>query len=194
MFESIKKAAERQGGYITTKEVLDLGVNKVQLKKYVDQGYLEKVNHGIYQLKSFFTDDYYEAALVNKNIIFSNETALHLHGYTNRVPQMLSVTVPSGYNLKKKNLKYYYTKQELINLGVTQVVTENGNPVKAYDMHRTICDIIKNKRRIEQQVYLQGIQNYFNSSDKNIRLLLKYASALNVDERVLNIIQLFDQP
>lgn len=102
MFESIKKAAERQGGYITTKEVLDLGVNKVQLKKYVDQGYLEKVNHGIYQLKSFFTDDYYEAALVNKNIIFSNETALYLHGYTNRVPQMLSVTVPSGYNLKKK--------------------------------------------------------------------------------------------
>lgn len=102
MFESIKKAAERQGGYITTKEVLDLGVNKVQLKKYVDQGYLEKVNHGIYQLKSFFTDDYYEAALVNKNIIFSHETALYLHGYTNRVPQMLSVTVPSGYNLKKK--------------------------------------------------------------------------------------------
>lgn len=61
-------------------------------------------------------------------------------------------------------------------------------------MHRTICDIIKNKRRIEQQVYLQGIQNYFNSSDKNIRLLLNYASALNVEERVLNIIQLFDQP
>lgn len=194
MFESIEKAAGLHGGYISTKEVLELGVNKVQLKKYVDQGYLEKVNHGIYQLKNFFTDDYYEVTLANKNIIFSNETALYLHGYTNRVPQKISVTIPSGYNLKKKNLKYYYTKQDCINLGVIQVFTENGNPVNAYDVHRTICDIIKNQRRIEQQVYLQGIQNYFNGSDKNIRLLLKYARELDIEEKVLNIIQLFYQP
>lgn len=145
VFETIKKVAELNGGYICTKDVLDLGINKVQLKKYVDLGYLEKVNHGIYQLKSFFTDDYYEVALANKNIIFSNETALYLHGYTNRVPNMISVTVPSGYNLHKKNLKYYYTKQETINLGVIQVLTENDNPVNAYDIHRTICDIIKNQ-------------------------------------------------
>lgn len=194
VFETIKKVAELNGGYICTKDVLDLGINKVQLKKYVDQGYLEKVKHGIYQLKSFFTDDYYEVVLANKNIIFSNETALYLHGYTNRVPNMISVTVPSGHNLHKKNLKYYYTKQETINLGVIQVLTENDNPVNAYDIHRTICDIIKNQKRIEQQVYLQGIQNYFNGSDKNIRMLLKYARELNIEEKVLNIVQLFYQP
>lgn len=194
VFDTIKKVAELNGGYICTKEVLDLGINKVQLKKYVDKGYLEKVDHGIYQLKSFFTDEYYEVALTNKNIIFSNETALYLHGYTNRVPNRISVTVPSGYNLHKKNLKYYYTKKEWINLGILQVKIENGNPVKTYDIHKTICDIIKNQRRIEQQVYLQGIQNYFNGSDKNIRLLLKYAKALNIEEKVLNIVQLFYQP
>lgn len=194
VFETIKKVAELNGGYICTRDVLDLGINKVQLKKYVDQGYLEKVNHGIYQLKNFFTDDYYEVALTNKNIVFSHETALYLHGYTNRVPNMISVTVPSGHNLHKKNLKYYYTKQETINLGVIQVLTENDNPVNAYDIHRTICDIIKNQKRIEQQVYLQGIQNYFNGSDKNIRMLLKYAKVLNIEEKVLNIVQLFYQP
>lgn len=194
MFDAIEKVAELNGGYISTKEIVEVGVNKVQLKKYVDQGLLDKVGHGKYQLKNFFTDDFFEVALANKNIVFSNETALYLHGYTNRVPLTLSVTIPSGYNLHKKNLNYYYTKKDLINLGVTQVKTENGNLVNVYNVHRTICDIIKNKKRIDRQVYIQGIQSYFSSHDKNMRLLMSYARKLNIEQKVIEIVQLFYVP
>ena len=52
-------------------------------------------------------------------------------------------------------------------------MSPQGNPILVYDVERTICDIVKNKKRIEQQVYVQGLQNYFLKGKPNLRKLSK---------------------
>lgn len=85
----------------------------------------------------------------------------------------MPVTTKSGYHLRNTNLKVYYVKEELLFLGVETIKTPQGNDVLVYDKERTICDIIKNKNRIDQQVNIQGLQNYFLHGHPNMRKLSK---------------------
>ena len=64
-------------------------------------------------------------------MIYSCGTALFLHGLSDRVPRMIDVTLPQGYNasrLKKDNpdLRIHYVKPELLGLGVEEVKTPQG--------------------------------------------------------------------
>ena len=56
----------------------------------------------------------------SKYAIYSNATALYLHGLSNRIPIRYDITVKSGYKgslQKEKNVNLFYTKKELLELG-----------------------------------------------------------------------------
>lgn len=53
--------------------------------------------------------------------------------------------------------------------------------VKVYDRERCICDFIRDKDRMDMQLYSQTIKNYFKSSN---RKLLKYGRVFGVEEKI----------
>ena len=130
----------------------------------------------------------------NSKMIFSNETALYLHDLTGRFPSVFSVTTESGYHLRNKNLKIYYVKPELLYLGMIEKENYFGNQVLVYDKERTICDIIKNKNRIEQQVYIEGLQNYFLKGKPDLKKLARYAKTMGIQQKVMDIVMLYVNP
>lgn len=179
---------------VTYKELLNTGYTKYQIKKLCDQEILEKLDRGVYGLINELKDEFLIYQMNNQFMIYSNETALYLHNLCDRYPSKMSVTTKSGYHLRNKNLKVYYVKEELLFLGVETIKTPQGNDVLVYDEERTICDIIKNKNRIDQQVNIQGLQNYFLHGHPNMRKLSKYAKALNIQRKVMDIITLYMKP
>ena len=78
--------------------------------------------------------------------------------------------------------------------GCRKIQSPQGNNILVYDKERTICDIIKNKNRIDRQVYIQGLQSYFLNGKPNIRRLSRYAKALNIQSKVMEIVALYMQP
>ena len=106
----------------------------------------------------------------------------------------MSDTTKSGYHLRNTELKIYYVKEELLLLGVETIKTPQRNNFQVYERERTICDSIKNKNRIDQQVYIQGLQYYFLHGHPNLRKLSKYAKALNIQRKVMDIIALYMKP
>jgi len=50
----------------------------------------------------------------------------------------------------------------LFQLGIEETKDTSGNIIKAYDKVRQVCDIIRNKDKIEVQVYAEVIQNYLD--------------------------------
>ena len=50
-----------------------------------------------------------------------------------------------------------------------------------YDKERTILDIIKDKDRIDSQVFSEVIKSYFASKEKNLLKLSKYAIKMNME-------------
>lgn len=179
---------------VTYKELLDAGYTKYQIKKLCDQEILEKLDRGVYGLINDLKDEFLIHQMNNQFIFYSNETALYLHNLCDRYPSKMSVTTKSGYHIRNTNLKVYYVKEELLFLGVETIKTPQGSDVLVYDKERTICDIIKNKNRIDQRVNIQGLQNYFLHDHPNMRKLSKYAKALNIQRKVIYIIDLYMKP
>ena len=69
-----------------------------------------------------------------------------------------------------------------------------GNILNVYDMERTICDIVKNQKKIELQVYLQAIKNYFQRKDKNLRKLARYAKKMGIQDKIRDIVYMHMEP
>lgn len=176
---------------VSCKLLLENGVTKYQIKKLINENYIYRLKKGLYALKTEFEDVFFYSQKNNKFMIYSNETALYLHNLCDRFPNPLSVTTKSGYHLRNNCLKKYYVEEEILFIGVVEMVSPQGNIIYVYDKERTICDLVKNKNRIELQSYVQGLQTYFMTGQPKLRKLFKYARQLKVENKLKDIVALY---
>ena len=183
-----------KNGYLITKDVNDNNIPRFYLTKLIKEGKIERVSRGIYIKKNDLVDEFVILQSKSKNAIYSNTTALYLHGFSNRIPIRYDITINSGYNgslQKEKNVNLFYTKRELLELGVINYKLDSGNIIKVYDLDKTICDIIKNKKKIDAEIFNKAIREYFYSKNKNTLKLYEYAKKMNVYNKVRDTFEVF---
>ena len=193
MNSKLADLVERNNGYLITSVAKEEGISRQNVSNYVKANNLTKVSQGVYITKDTWPDELYILQLKNKEIIYSFETSLYLHGLMEREPSYNEVTVKYGYNavhLKKKNLLVHTAIPDIYIMGVENVKTQFGNVVKAYDMERTICDIIKYKKYMDIQVFTYALKEYVKNKNKNINKLMNYAEKLRVDDKVRNYLEI----
>ena len=186
--EIIYSEAQKSDGLITTKEIENLGIGRYRIKDYVDEGLLVRESKGIYSVAKEMPDEYAALQKRSQKMIYSYGTALFFHGLSDRVPRAIDVTLPQGYNanrLKKANpnLRMHYVQSEILELGVEELRTPQGAMVRAYNKERCICDLIKNKKRVDKQLFTQSIKTYF-SERYNPRNIIKMAKIIGVENDV----------
>lgn len=185
---TIKELGAKHSGIVTTRQVEEAGLYRGMLKKYVDEGVLLKESQGVYSLASEFPDEYVLLQRRSEKMIFSYGSALYLWGMSDRVPHVLHVTVPQGFNsvrIKKDNskIKFHYVKKELWDIGVTTTQTNLDNTVRLYDKERCVCDLIMLKDEVDKQIYIQAIKEYFKGNNDSEKLL-EYAKMFRIEEKV----------
>ncbi len=176
-------------GYLTTKDVIEHNIPRIYLSRLIDEHIIERVSRGVYIKTNDIPDDMIILQNKSKNAIYSHMTALYLYGLSNRIPIKYDITVNQGYNgtlQKENNVNLFYVKRDLLNLGLTTYMLDSGYEIKVYDLERTICDIIKNKNRLDQEVVNKAIREYFYSNNKNILKLYEYAKKLRIYDKVRN--------
>ncbi len=176
-----------KNGYLTTKNVNYNNIPRFYLTKLIKENKIERVSRGVYIKKNDLIDEFVILQSKSKNAIYSNTTALYLHGFSNRIPIIYDITVNSGYNgslQKEKKVNLFYTKRELLELGVTNYKLDSGNIIRVYDLDKTICDIIKNKKKIDAEIFNKAIREYFYSKNKNTLKLYEYAKKMNIYNKV----------
>lgn len=186
-YEKILKTVDKNGGYITTKELVNNNINKKFLTNLVRDGKLIRFSRGYYGLPSYIQDDYYILLSKSQNAVFSLSTALYLHGLSERVPLAYNITLPYGYSgalQKEKNVLLNFVKKELLNLGAIEMESPFGMKIKVYDVERTICDIIKYKNKIDAEIFSKALKFYAMRKDKNINKLMRYAKKMNIEKKV----------
>ena len=180
--------------YLTTKEVTDNNIPRTYLTKLIKKNTIERVSRGVYIKKNVLVDEFVVLQSKSKYAIYSNTTALYLHGFSNRIPIRYDITVKSGYKgslQKEKNINLFYTKRELLELGVIDYKLDSGNIIRVYDLDKTICDIIKNKKKIDAEIFNKAIREYFYSKKKNTLKLYKYAKKMNIYNKVRDTFEVF---
>lgn len=176
-----------RNGYLTTKEVTNNNIPRTYLTKLIKENKIERVSHGVYIKKNVLVDEFVVLQSKSKYAIYSNTTALYLHGFSNRIPIKYDITIKSGYKgslQKEDSVNLFYTKNELLDLGVINYKLDSGNIIRVYDLDKTICDIIKNKKKIDAEIFNKAIREYFYSKKKNTLKLYEYAKKMNIYNKV----------
>lgn len=175
-------------GYLKVQLAVEKGISRTYIYNYIDENKMEKAARGLYLHKDAWNDELFTLQSVYKKIIFSGETALYLHGLTDREPFNITATVKRDYGgtkrLKKKGVRLYYVSQDIFLMGVAEVTTNFGNVVHAYDQDRCLCDTIIHKKDLEIQTFETAMKEYMSSKEKNLRRLMKYANRLGIEDKV----------
>ena len=128
-YDKILKLVEKNKGYVTTKEVVDNGIDKRFLTNMVRNGSLVRISRGYYGLPNYIEDEYYKIASKSKNARFSMATALYLHNLSERTPLTYNITLPSNYSgvlQKDKNVIINFVNRNILDLGVTEMTSPFG--------------------------------------------------------------------
>ena len=97
-YDKILKIAQKNNGYVTTKEIVEQNINKRFLTNLVKNNKLIRISRGYYGLPNYIEDDYYILQSKSKNAVFSLATALYLHGLSDRTPLIYNITLPNWYS------------------------------------------------------------------------------------------------
>lgn len=180
--------AQMHGGIIETRKAAEHGISKAMLYKLCKEEKIYRIVKGQYILPDDMQDELLSISKRSRNIIFSHETALFLHGISDRTPFEHTVTAPSDCIPSaaiKSECKVYYIKPELFELGKTNLKTPAGNEVPAYDLERTICDVIRGRNKLGTETFLAALKLYAASPKKDLNKLHAYATKM----RVANILR-----
>lgn len=188
IWDGIKQIADSNNGFIRTRDIEAAGISRPMLRKFVDTGRLEQVRKGLYILAGDLADEFALIQIQSAKAIFSYGTALYLWGLSDRTPHIFDITVPQGTNISRlkrdtENLRCHYVQPEVYDLGIAAVKSPQGATVRLYDRERCICDLIRDKEKVDIQIYTQAIKDYFNTKADR-RKLLKYSKVLGVEEKV----------
>lgn len=191
---SIKQIIEVNNGLITSRMIEPLRISRQYLSILERNNEIERVSRGIYQLPNIFEDSFYSFQSKYKKAIFSHMNALYFHGMTEEFPYNYTVTVPQSYHVDNVNDKcnVFYVSDDIIELGLCEVATPNGNKVRTYDLERSICDIIRSKNRMDLEQVKKTIRQYMKSQDKDMSKLSEYSKKMGINKQVIEMVGMFN--
>jgi hypothetical protein len=190
--KQLMEMAEKNNGYLFTSEVVQSGISRTYLAKFVKEYQFGKAAHGIFAAPDVWTDELFILQKTSPKVVFSGETALYLNNLTDREYGRIQVTVPAGYNashLRKRGIKVVSVSEKIYCLGQIQIESGYGNIVTAYDRERCFCDSVINRKNMDVQVFQTVIKEYMGDSSRNLPLLVKYAECMKIRDEVMKYVE-----
>ena len=191
-YEQMRNLLQENNGYMFTAQVEKKGISRVYLAKFVKENRLEKVAKGIYISPDTWVDELYILQICNPKIIYAGETALYLHGMLDREYTDICITVPPQFSqtrLRSKGVVVHQEKQEIYQLGIVDVETNYGNVVRTYNKERCICDMVKNRKKMEVQQFQAAMKTFMRDKTKDMSKLMLYGEKLKIRDEIMKYVE-----
>lgn len=185
---SIDKMCEimkKNKGYITSSMVDEVGIHRMYLKMLLKKGIIRRVDKGIYLDVNVVNDKLYTYYLRNQHFIYSHFTSLYLHNIIGTIRGKYDLTITNEYHnplLKPNNL--YFVDKSIYLLGKENIKTKCGNIVTCYNLERTICDLIRSIKRLNEHDVNIMIKRYLKDPNCNLKRLYEYAEKMGIYDEV----------
>jgi len=144
---------------IRHKDLVNKGYSAYQIKKMVNDKKLFFVKKGVYS-----TDEnvnYFEViAKKHPNAIYTLETACYIYKLKKDMPKLYYVaSKQKDRKMKEEYIKQIFMTDSLYTIGVNNM-TYMGVNIKAYDLERTLIEVVRNKTNIDNDSYREIIKSY----------------------------------
>lgn len=186
--EELKLNIERLGGIATSKQLQEAGYTRMMIYDSLMKGLITKESHGSYRWTEQETDPFLILQRRSERLVFSHLSSLYLQNICAEKPSTLDITVAQGTNISRvkrdfTNTRIHYCKKDIWDMGRINIITPGGHEVSVYDIERSICDMIHDKKRMDEQLFIQTIRTFFKS-DMDADKLMNYADLLRVRKDV----------
>lgn len=186
-YTEILNIANSNNGLITTNMIVDAGYLRSNINYLLKLGLLIRVSRGVYKIQDAVEDEFLNAQTKYKKGVFCLETALYLHNMIDEKPNKIQMTFPKTYNYtnpKKNGIICNNSVEPQYSLGIENVISPRGNIVRAYNLERTICDILKPVKNRGLRFIRETLQKYMLKENKNIAFLSQCARDLKVEKEL----------
>lgn len=190
LMEAIKKSIEKNGGLIKTAKLYQLGMEYKDIQDFVKAGMIQRVKSGYYGIN--FEDKSEESIVAGlfADGVLCLESALYYYKYIDTKPYYWHIAVDKNTSKSRFKLDYpliqpYYVEPEFLRLGARRIEFGEGT-MSVYSKERLICDCLKFEEKLEREVMKQALMSYLKEEEKDLQLLLEYAKARKVVQKIHN--------
>ena len=177
----IEEYLEDHNGIVRTSVFQGDGFHNSYLTELVEEGYLVRIKAGLYLMaEKQSVSGFYEIQLALPSAVICLASALAIYELTTYEPPSVHIaiprddkTIPPEYPPVRK-FSFGITRYTL---GITKVEVE-GRDIAMYDREKTICDCIRYRRVLGQDIVNEAVRNYLGSRRTNIDRLIEYSRIL----------------
>lgn len=83
----------------------------------------------------------------------------------------------------------YYWNEQSLTLGI-ETTEISSHKVRITNVERSVCDAVRYRNKIGEELCLEIVRNYLKRSDRKIGLMMEYAKALRVGRTLGNYLNI----
>ena len=183
----LRKLIDNYGGLVLASDVKKSGIPSQYLTRAVRKGELVRAATGVYLRLDEWDDETYRLQATYSKLVFSHETALFYHGYSDRDPLILNITLPDYYHSKKLNnagYQIFYANRTLYPIEITYVKNYFGREIRCYGIERTLVDLLNPRYDMDIGVFMPALKQYMREKERDLPKLRTLAERFNVYDRL----------
>lgn len=157
------------------------GLHNSYQKELVDEGVLVRLKTGLYlKVENQTASGFFEIQTALPDAVICLASALAFYELTSYEPSTVHIAIPRDNRTRPPEyppIRKFSFGMPRYSLGLIKVEDE-GNEIAMYDREKTICDSIRYRRTLGQDVVNEAVRNYLGSRDTNIDKLIEYSRVL----------------
>ncbi len=179
--QRIEDYLKEHAGVIRTTDFQRAGLHNSYLTILADEGRIVRIKPGLYiASEAQSPSGFFEVQLALPNAVVCLASALAYHELSSYAPPSIHVAIPRGDRTKPpvfppvRRFSFGATRHEL---GIQDVEVEGRN-IRMYDPEKTVCDAIRFRRTLGQDIVNEAIRNYLRRPSANVDRVVEYAREL----------------
>jgi len=188
--EAVRRVCRKHGGFVRTAEALRAGVHPRALYALRDEGFLERLERGLYrlaELPAIAQPDLVTVALKVPSGVICLISALAFHELTTQIPHEVSVALRRRSEMPRLQfppIRVYWFASKALAAGV-ETHEIDGVSVRIYSPEKTLADCFKYRNKIGLETAVEALRLYRERRKLNSEALMEYAAI----DRVQNVMR-----
>ncbi len=177
-------------GYGYLKDLKEKGIHTDTIKKLLDDKIIEKTKPGLYKLVDMSTSaqqGMIDVCMAMPKAVICLHSALSYYEWTTTVPSSIMVTLPRGNKPVKiyyPPIQVFYFSEKNYSTGINRIDSDFG-VISIYDAEKTIVDCFRFRKKLGEDIAIEGLKNYLSQPGYDLNKIIKYAK----DARMYNVIK-----
>ncbi len=182
--ERISEYLATHGGVIRTKDFQRAGFHNLYLSELTEEGRLVRLKAGLYITAEAQTvSGFYEIQVALPSAVLCLASALTHYDLTTYEPSAIHVAIPRDERVLPPEfppIRRFSFGKTRYNLGIVDERIE-GHDIRMYDREKTICDAVRYRRVLGQDVINEAVRKYLQSEGRDVDRLIEYSRVLRVE-------------